>query len=39
MKDKLDEILTKSLPEFPKEVKIKIPELKKIELPKRTTNG
>jgi hypothetical protein len=34
MKDKLDEILTKYIPEFPKEVKLQLPQLKKIELPK-----
>ena len=39
MKEKIDEIFTKNIPEFPKEVKIKIPELKKIELPKKITNG
>jgi glycosyltransferase involved in cell wall biosynthesis len=39
MKEKVDDIFTKNIPEFPKEVKIKIPELKKIELPKKITNG
>jgi hypothetical protein len=34
MVEKLDTILTKSIPEFPKEVKIQLPQLKKIELPK-----
>ena len=34
MKEKVDEILTKSIPEFPKEVKLALPQLKKIELPK-----
>ena len=34
MKEKIDSILNKSLPEFPKEVQIKLPQLKKIELPK-----
>jgi hypothetical protein len=35
MKEKVDDIFTKNIPEFPKEVKIKIPELKKIELPNK----
>jgi glycosyltransferase involved in cell wall biosynthesis len=36
MKEKIDEILTKSIPEFPEEVKLKIPHnIKKIELPKK----
>lgn len=39
MKEKVDELFTKHIPEFPKEVKIKIPDLKKIELPKRINNG
>ena len=34
MKEKLDELLTKYVPEFPKEVKLQLPTLKKIELPK-----
>jgi hypothetical protein len=34
MKDKVDELLTKYVPEFPKEVKLELPKLKKIELPK-----
>lgn len=34
MKEKLDELLTKRIPEFPKEVKLQLPTLKKIELPK-----
>jgi hypothetical protein len=34
MKDKIDEIFTKNIPEFPKEVALKLPQLKKIELPK-----
>jgi len=34
MKKKLDELLTKHVPEFPKEVKLQLPQLKKIELPK-----
>ena len=39
MKDKLDEILTKNIPDFPKQVELKLPQLKKIELPKLKTNG
>ena len=34
MKEKIDSILDNSLPEFPKEVKLQLPQLKKIELPK-----
>jgi len=34
MKEKIDSILTKNIPEFPKEVKLKLPAIKKIELPK-----
>jgi hypothetical protein len=34
MKEQVDNILTKSIPEFPKEVKLALPQLKKIELPK-----
>ena len=34
MKEKVDEILTKSIPEFPQEVKLALPQLKKIEIPK-----
>lgn len=34
MKEKIDDILTKSIPEFPQEVKLTLPQLKKIELPK-----
>jgi len=40
MKEKLDNILTINVPEFPKEVKLKLPTIKKIELPKKETiNG
>ena len=40
MKDKLDDILTKNIPEFPQEVRLKLPTIKKIELPKKETiNG
>ena len=34
MKDKVDELFTKNIPEFSKEVALKLPQLKKIELPK-----
>jgi glycosyltransferase involved in cell wall biosynthesis len=34
MKDKINEIFTNNIPEFPKEVKLQLPKLKKIELPK-----
>ena len=34
MKEKLADFLTKNVPEFPAEVKLKIPSIKKIELPK-----
>ena len=34
MKDKIDELFTKYIPEFPKEIKLQLPKLKKIELPK-----
>jgi hypothetical protein len=34
MKDKVDELFTTYIPEFPKEVKLQLPKLKKIELPK-----
>ena len=34
MKEKLDSILTSRIPEFPKEIQLKLPNLKKIELPK-----
>jgi hypothetical protein len=34
MKEKLDEVLTTKLPEFPKQVQLQLPKLKKIELPK-----
>ena len=40
MKEKIDSILTEKIPEFPKEVKLKLPTIKKIELPKKETiNG
>jgi len=35
MKEKLDNLLDSSLPEFPKEVSLKLPTIKKIELPKK----
>jgi len=34
MKEQVNNILTKAIPEFPKEVKLALPQLKKIELPK-----
>jgi hypothetical protein len=34
MKDKVDELFTNNIPEFPKQVQLKLPQLKKIELPK-----
>jgi hypothetical protein len=42
MKDKVDELFTMYIPEFPKEVKLQLPKLKKIELPtlkKEENNG
>jgi glycosyltransferase involved in cell wall biosynthesis len=36
MKEKLDEILTVKVPEFPKQIQLQLPKLKKIELPKLT---
>jgi hypothetical protein len=33
MQEKLQEILDKTLPEFPKHIPLKLPSLKKIELP------
>ena len=35
MKEKLDTILTSKIPESPKEIQFKLPNLKKIELPKK----
>jgi hypothetical protein len=34
MRETLDNILTQAIPEFPKKVELKLPQLKKIELPK-----
>jgi hypothetical protein len=34
MKNKLDEVFTNKIPEFPKQVQLQLPKLKKIELPK-----
>ena len=34
MKEKIDSLLTSNIPEFPEEIKLKLPDLKKIELPK-----
>ena len=40
MKEKLDTILTSRIPEFPKEIQLQLPNLKKIELPKlQNING
>jgi hypothetical protein len=39
MKEKLGELLNKNIPEFPSHVQIKLPTLKKIELPKLEKNG
>ena len=40
MKEKVDELLIKYIPEFPKEVKLALPQLKKIEIPKlKKING
>jgi hypothetical protein len=33
MKEKTDSIFTQYIPEFPKEIKLKLPQLKKVELP------
>jgi len=35
MKEKIDSIFTQYVPEFPKEIKLKLPEIKKISLPKK----
>jgi hypothetical protein len=34
MFEKVDQILTQYIPEFPKEVQLQLPKLNKIELPK-----
>jgi glycosyltransferase involved in cell wall biosynthesis len=34
MKEKLNEVFTSKIPEFPKQVQLQLPQLKKIELPK-----
>jgi hypothetical protein len=40
MKEKVDELLTQYIPNLPKKVELKLPNLKKIELPKKPTlNG
>jgi len=40
MKNDVDRLFNEYIPEFPKEVKLKIPQIKKIELPKKEiTNG
>jgi hypothetical protein len=36
MRETLDTLLTQYIPEFPKQVQLKLPQLKKIELPKLT---
>jgi len=36
MRETLDNLLTQYVPEFPKQVQLKLPQLKKIELPKLT---
>jgi hypothetical protein len=33
MKDKVDELFTKYIPEFPKEIQLVLPKLSKIKLP------
>ena len=41
MKNDIDRLFNQYIPEFPKEIALKLPQLKKIELPKlnKTTNG
>ena len=40
MKDKIELILTNNLPEFAQEIKLQLPNLKKLQLPKlQKTNG
>jgi hypothetical protein len=34
MKNDIDRLFNQYIPEFPKEVKLKLPQLKKVELPK-----
>ena len=34
MKDKISEILITNIPNFPTQVELKLPQLKKVELPK-----
>ena len=34
MKEKIDSVFTQYIPEFPKQIQLKLPQLKKIELPK-----
>jgi glycosyltransferase involved in cell wall biosynthesis len=38
MKEKLDALFTLKIPEFPKQVQLQLPQLKKIELPKNKIN-
>ena len=35
MQERIDELLTQQVPELPKKVELKLPNLKKIELPKK----
>jgi hypothetical protein len=35
MKEKVDSLLTQYIPDFPKEMALKLPTIKKIELPKK----
>jgi hypothetical protein len=39
MKEKLEVILTKNVPEFAQQVQLKLPQLKKIGLPNLTTQN
>jgi len=39
MDELLNQLLDSNIPEFPKEVKLKLPTVKKIELPKKEVNG
>jgi hypothetical protein len=34
MQELVEDILDKNIPEFPKQIELKLPQLKKIELPK-----
>ena len=37
MKEKIGQILEGNIPEFPKQIELKLPSIKKIELPKKPT--